>query len=56
MYWNPRVDADPAHRWLRQQVADAAATLEPTKHSVCFRLPLASSEADRAGLVEGQSQ
>jgi LysR family nod box-dependent transcriptional activator len=30
MYWNPRVDADPAHRWLRQQVADAAAELEPT--------------------------
>jgi DNA-binding transcriptional LysR family regulator len=30
MYWNPRVDADPAHRWLREQVAAAAAELEPT--------------------------
>ncbi|HEU0031416.1 MAG TPA: LysR family transcriptional regulator [Kofleriaceae bacterium] len=26
--WHPRVDADPAHRWLRKLVASAAATLK----------------------------
>lgn len=24
MYWHPRVDADPAHRWLRGLVRDVA--------------------------------
>lgn len=27
MLWHPRLDADPAHRWLRGQVRDACATL-----------------------------
>jgi hypothetical protein len=27
MYWNPRYDADPAHRWLREVIASVAADL-----------------------------
>ncbi|MER7453450.1 LysR family transcriptional regulator [Nocardia beijingensis] len=27
MYWNPRQTEDPAHRWLRRQIADLAAGL-----------------------------
>jgi DNA-binding transcriptional LysR family regulator len=25
LLWHPRLDADPAHRWLRGQVRDACA-------------------------------
>lgn len=28
MFWAPRADADPAHRWLRERVRRAAATLD----------------------------
>lgn len=30
MYWNPRHSDDPGHRWLRDQVAAAAATVTAT--------------------------
>jgi DNA-binding transcriptional LysR family regulator len=26
MLWHPRLDADPAHRWLRRCVLDACVT------------------------------
>ncbi|MQA84133.1 MAG: LysR family transcriptional regulator [Streptosporangiales bacterium] len=28
MFWHPRHSSDPAHRWLRTQIAELAATLE----------------------------
>jgi DNA-binding transcriptional LysR family regulator len=28
MFWSPRTDADPAHRWLRERVRRAAATMD----------------------------
>lgn len=28
MFWSPRTDADPAHRWLRDRVRRAAATMD----------------------------
>jgi DNA-binding transcriptional LysR family regulator len=27
MLWHPRLDADPAHRWLRSRVRDVCAAL-----------------------------
>lgn len=27
LFWHPRLDADPAHRWLREKIASIAATL-----------------------------
>lgn len=27
MLWHPRLDADQAHRWLREQVRDVCAAL-----------------------------
>ncbi|GAB3572656.1 LysR family transcriptional regulator [Amycolatopsis endophytica] len=29
MFWSPRAETDPAHRWLRNRVARAAAALQP---------------------------
>ncbi|MEU6389412.1 LysR family transcriptional regulator [Streptomyces sp. NPDC046939] len=31
MAWHPRVDADPAHRWLRDVIRDAARQLPPPR-------------------------
>jgi DNA-binding transcriptional LysR family regulator len=28
MFWSPRTDADPAHRWLRARVQSAASALD----------------------------
>jgi DNA-binding transcriptional LysR family regulator len=30
MFWEPRLDSDPGHRWLRERVLQAAAALEST--------------------------
>jgi len=29
LLWHPRMDADPAHRWLRRCVRDACAGKKP---------------------------
>jgi DNA-binding transcriptional LysR family regulator len=34
MFWTPRADHDPAHRWLRERVLRAAAALEGRAESI----------------------
>jgi DNA-binding transcriptional LysR family regulator len=40
MFWHPRHTADPAHRWLREQIAASAAAVQREKPgAVAQRVP-----------------
>ena len=55
LLWHPRLDADPAHRWLRGQVRDACAG-DPLKGKARQSRDHAGVSASAAGSIHTISQ